>query len=108
MPHGLQASGSSKKRNVLHGINSQGNINVSGLPGASGNMPISGQSGNNYKRIVNIYSMNNYKNKRKSHAPENRIHLNHSMLPPGIVGPYEEQRRHGGDNLQLPDITNSK
>ena len=39
------------------------------------------QNGNNYIRIVNIYSVNNYKNKRKSHAPEARVHMNHSMLP---------------------------
>ena len=39
------------------------------------------QNGNNYTRIVNIYSVNNYKNKRKSHAPEARVHMNHSMLP---------------------------
>lgn len=51
-----------------------------------------GQNGSSYKRIVNIYSMNNYKKKRQSMAPEARIHLNHSMLPPGVIGPYEEKR----------------
>lgn len=59
---------------------------------------IQGHSGQNYKRIVNIYSVNNYKNKRKSHAPESRVALNHSMLPnhnvQGKVGPYEDRRHH--------------
>ena len=57
---------------------------------------INGHSGQNYKRIVNIYSVNNYKNKRKSHAAESRVALNHSMLPghnvPGKVGPYDDRR----------------
>ena len=48
---------------------------------------------------MNIYSVNNYKNKRKSHAPEARVHMNHSMLPnPGVqgkVGPYDDVRRQG-------------
>ena len=49
------------------------------------------QLGSNYKRIVNISSGNNqsqvaglnkaYKSKRKSHAAETRVTLNHSMLP---------------------------
>jgi hypothetical protein len=53
-------------------------------------------TGSSYKRIVNIYSMNNYKNnKRKSLAPESRIHLNHSMVPPGVIGAYDESKRGG-------------
>ena len=72
-------------------------------------MPIVGPTGSTYKRIVNIYSVNNYKNKRKSQAPESRIHLNHSMLPShgvqGVIGPYDEQRRAGSiEPVQLPDI----
>ena len=59
------------------------------------------QNGNNYIRIVNIYSVNNYKNKRKSHAPESRVHMNHAVLPtPGVqgkVGPYDDVRRHAND-----------
>jgi hypothetical protein len=39
--------------------------------------------------------MNNYKTKRKSMAPESRIHLNHSMVPPGVLGPYEDSKRIG-------------
>ncbi|MFO0118429.1 MAG: hypothetical protein ACK521_12735 [bacterium] len=39
--------------------------------------------------------MNNYKKKRQSMAPESRIHLNHSMMPPTGI-PYEEtSKRHG-------------
>jgi hypothetical protein len=48
-------------------------------------------------RVVNIYSVNNGYKKRKSHANESRVQLNHSMLPhvgsQGKVGPYDDPRR---------------
>jgi len=47
--------------------------------------------------------MNNYKNKRKSMAPESRIHLNHSMVPPGGL-PYEESGKRSSESLQLPEL----
>lgn len=90
----LPASSSSKKKILLNG-GSQASLN--GTPNNA--IAIQGHSGQSYKRIVNIYSVNNYKNKRKSQAPESRLHLNHSMLPShgvqGAIGPYEEQRRVG-------------
>ena len=84
--------------------NGQSHGVLAGSGGANGM-----QNGNNYIRIVNIYSVNNYKNKRKSHAAESRVHMNHSMLPnhgvQGKVGPYDDVRRHGGDGaIQLPEI----
>jgi hypothetical protein len=89
-PMPLQSS--SKKKGVLHnGITSNNQINLGNQNGAH---PLA--TGSSYKRIVNIYSMNNYKNnKRKSLAPESRIHLNHSMLPPGVIGTYDESKRGG-------------
>ena len=90
---GLQSS-SKKRGGVVNGQQSHGVLAGSG--GANGM-----QNGNNYIRIVNIYSVNNYKNKRKSHAPESRVHMNHAVLPtPGVqgkVGPYDDVRRHGND-----------
>ena len=84
--------------------NGQSHALLAGSGGANGM-----QNGNNYIRIVNIYSVNNYKNKRKSHAGESRVHMNHSMLPnhgvQGKVGPYDDARRHGVDSgIQLPEI----
>lgn len=75
------------------------------------------QLNQNYKKIVNIYSVNGYKtNKRKnSHLPDsgnNRIHLNHSMLPHGGLSPqgnslgYDERRAPSNDGLSLPELPN--
>lgn len=95
---GLQSS--SKKRPLVNG---QSHAVLAGSGGANGM-----QNGSNYIRIVNIYSVNNYKNKRKSHAPQQRINLNHSILPAhgqqGKIGTYDESRRHGSSDIQLPEI----
>jgi len=81
--------------------------------GGNSGMPIPGQSNSNYKRIVNIYSVNGYKKNRKnSHLPENRIHLNHSMLPHGGISPqgnslgYDGGRASSNDGLSLPELPN--
>ena len=99
----------SKKRILANG---QSQASLQNTPQSNG-IQINGQGGSSYKRIVNIYSVNNYKNKRKSQAPESRLHLNHSMLPShgvqGQIGPYDEQRRIPSiDNIQLPEIGTSK
>jgi len=85
----LQSSSAVKsKKSVLQGANSQQAIHLQNQNVYSGPGPI----GSSYKRIVNIYSMQNYKKQRKSMAPEARLHLNHSMLPPGGL-PYEEFKK---------------
>lgn len=60
-------------------------------------------------RVVNIYSVNNSYKKRKSHAQESRVQLNHSLLPQagaqGRVSPYDNPRH--GDSVQLPEIRSS-
>lgn len=100
-PLPLQTS-SQKKKGIIQGIGSQHTIQLQNHNG----YPIQGQQrGDNYKRIVNIYSVNNYKKNRKSLAPEARIHLNHSMLPPGGL-PYEDvpKRTSGSQELLLPEL----
>ena len=72
---------------MLQNLNSGSPIQLSNQN--SLNMPGIGAVGSSYKRIVNIYSMQNYKKKMKSMAPEARMHLNHSVVPPGAI-PYED------------------
>ena len=107
-----QTASSGQKKMLINSGASQGMLHPQAANSAStGTMQIQGHSGQNYKRIVNIYSVNSYKNKRRSNAPETRVHLNHSVLPShgvqGKVGPYENRSRHGGE-IQLPEIQGSK
>lgn len=87
---------------MLAGVNSQ-NV-LLGLPTAVGPLPNAGsQQSQSYKRIVNIYSVHNQKPKRKSIAPEGRLHLNHSVIP------YEDIAKRGSsESLQLPELANQR
>lgn len=99
-PVALVSSSQTKKKSVLAHLNNGSPIQLSNQ-----NMPGIGGVGSSYKRIVNIYSMQNYKKKVKSMAPEARMHLNHSMVPPGAM-PYEEmlKKQASMESLQLPEL----
>lgn len=96
--HQLQPVGLISKHESLQRINNSpslsnlNSVNVASLPNTNkkraGNINekshgllSSNHNGQNYVRVVNIYSVNNSYKKRKSHANESRVQLNHSMLP---------------------------
>jgi len=70
-------------------LNNLNQVNLSGLASSNKKRLNQGNShallqnnlNSNYVRVVNIYSVNNGYKKRKSHANESRVQLNHSMLP---------------------------
>ena len=116
---------------VNYGGNGSGrDHNAPGLQSSASNNVLPHNNGGGYKRIVNIYSLNengaprhsngtglnSYKKQRRSQAPEQqRLYLNHSLVPPGGMPLSSNSKQNYGvndrrspsmENLQLPELKN--